>query len=180
MDVGVRLPLHLFDRAQGRLQATRAELAAAEARARTIRSDQALRLQAAHRKLARAVAAATVLREAILPRAAQVLQGAEARYRAGDLSLTELVPLRRDWTRVRLDASGGPPRRDAGLGRVVAVSLRSDGADEPRMRRHNVSSGYGRWSSRGTMRSSGGERQLVWHRALTTARRRSIPLRYPD
>ena len=104
MDVGVRLPLQLFDRGQGRLQATRAELAAAEARARTIRSDQTLRLQTAHRKLARAVAAATVLQEAILPRAAQVLQGAEARYRAGDLSLTELVPLRRDWTRVRLDA----------------------------------------------------------------------------
>ena len=69
MDVGVRLPLRLFDRGQGRLQATRAELAAAEARARTIRNEQSLRLQAAHRKLARAIAAATVLREEMLPRA---------------------------------------------------------------------------------------------------------------
>jgi cobalt-zinc-cadmium efflux system outer membrane protein len=103
IDVGVRLPLRLFDQGQGRLQATRAELAAAEARARTIRNEQALRLQTAHRKLARAVAAATVLRGEILPRAERVLQGAEARYRAGDMSLTELVPLRRDWTRVRLD-----------------------------------------------------------------------------
>ena len=103
IDVGVRLPLRLFDRGQGRLQATRAELAAAEARARTIRNEQSLRLQAAHRKLARAVAAATVLRGEILPRADSVLQGAEARYRAGDMSLTELIPLRRDWTRVRLD-----------------------------------------------------------------------------
>ena len=103
IDVGVRLPLRLFDQGQGRLQATRAELAAAEARARTLRNEQSLRLQAAHRKIARAIAAATVLREEILPRAERVLQGAEARYRAGDMSLTELVPLRRDWTRVRLD-----------------------------------------------------------------------------
>jgi cobalt-zinc-cadmium efflux system outer membrane protein len=103
IDVGVRLPLRLFDWGQGRLQATRAELAAAEARARTVRNEQSLRLQAAHRKLARAVAAATVLRGEILPRADSVLQGAEARYRAGDMSLTELIPLRRDWTRVRLD-----------------------------------------------------------------------------
>ena len=73
IDVGVRLPLRLFDRGQGRLQATRAELAAAEARARTIRNEQSLRLQAAHRKLARAVAAAALLRGEILPRAEQCL-----------------------------------------------------------------------------------------------------------
>ena len=103
LDVGVRLPLRLFDQGQGRLQATRADLAVAEARSRTLRNDQSLRLQAAHRKLTRAVAAATALRGEILPRAERVVQGAEARYRAGDMSLTELVPLRRDWTRVRLD-----------------------------------------------------------------------------
>ena len=51
----------------------------------------------------RAVTAATVLRGEILPRADSVLQRAEARYRAGDMSLTELIPLRRDWTRVQLD-----------------------------------------------------------------------------
>lgn len=104
IDVGVRLPLRLFDRGQGRLQASRAELATAEARARTIHNEQFLRLQTAHRKLARAVAAATVLRGEMLPRAERVLQGAEARYRAGDMSLMELLPLRRDWTRVRLDS----------------------------------------------------------------------------
>ena len=103
MDVGVRLPLRLFDRGQGRLQATRAELAAAEARARTLRNEQSLRLQAAHRKLARAVATAAALRGEMLPRADSVLQGAEARYRAGDMSLSELLPVRREWTRVRLE-----------------------------------------------------------------------------
>jgi cobalt-zinc-cadmium efflux system outer membrane protein len=102
-DVGVRLPLRLFDQGQGRLQATRAELAAAEARARTIRNEQSLRLQAAHRKLARAVAATALLKEEMLPRAESVLQGAEARYRSGDMGLSELLPVRRDWTRIRLD-----------------------------------------------------------------------------
>jgi outer membrane protein TolC len=32
-----------------------------------------------------------------------VLHAAEARYRAGDIGLSELLPVRRDWTRVRLD-----------------------------------------------------------------------------
>jgi cobalt-zinc-cadmium efflux system outer membrane protein len=102
-DVGVRLPLRLFDRGQGRLQETRADLTAAEARTRTIRNELSLRVQTAHRKLTRAIAAATLLREEILPRAERVLQGAEARYRAGDMSLSELLPVRRDWIRVRLD-----------------------------------------------------------------------------
>lgn len=102
-DVGVRLPLHLFDRGQGRRQETWAELSAAEARARVVRNELSLHLQTAHRKLARAIAATTLLREEILPRADSVLQAAEARYRSGDMSLSELLPVRRDWTRVRLD-----------------------------------------------------------------------------
>jgi cobalt-zinc-cadmium efflux system outer membrane protein len=103
LDVGVRLPLPLFDRAQGRRRATQADLAAAEAHARAIRNELSLQVQAAHSTLARAIAAATLLREEMLPRAERVLQGAEARYATGDISLTELLPVRRDWTRVRLD-----------------------------------------------------------------------------
>jgi cobalt-zinc-cadmium efflux system outer membrane protein len=102
-DVGVRMPLRLFDRGQGRIRESRAELAAAEARAEALRNDLSLRVQTAHRKLERAIAAATLLREEILPRAESVLQAAEARYRSGDMSLTELLPIRRDWIRVRLD-----------------------------------------------------------------------------
>ncbi len=45
----------------------------------------------------------TLLREEILPRAESVLQAAEARYRAGDMGFSELLPVRRDWTRVRLE-----------------------------------------------------------------------------
>jgi outer membrane protein, heavy metal efflux system len=102
-DVGVRLPLQLFDRAQGRIRESQAGLTAAEAQARAVRNEIAFSVQTAHRKLERAIAASMRLREEILPRANSVLQGAEARYRAGDMSLTELLPVRRDWTRVRLD-----------------------------------------------------------------------------
>lgn len=103
LDVGVRVPLRLFDRGQGRLRETRADLAAAEARARVVRNELSLGLRTSHRKLVRAIATARLLREEILPRAERVLQSAEARYATGDTNLYELLPVRRDWTRVRLD-----------------------------------------------------------------------------
>lgn len=103
LDVGVRLPLRLFDRGQGRSRETRADLAAAEARTRVLRNELSFGLQTSHNKLVRAIAAAKLLREEILPRAARVLQSAEARYTTGDINLAELLPVRRDWTRVRLD-----------------------------------------------------------------------------
>jgi cobalt-zinc-cadmium efflux system outer membrane protein len=102
-DVGVRLPLRLFDRGQGRRQEIRAELSAAEAQAQALRNELFLRVQTAHQQLESAIAAATRLREDILPRAESVLQAAEARYRAGDTGFSEVLPVRRDWTRVRLD-----------------------------------------------------------------------------
>jgi cobalt-zinc-cadmium efflux system outer membrane protein len=102
-DVGVRLPIPLFNRFQGSIQEARAELAAAEARGHLVRNELGRELQASYRKLARAVASAKLLREDILPRAESVLQGAETRYRNGDISLAELLPIRRDWTRARLD-----------------------------------------------------------------------------
>jgi outer membrane protein, heavy metal efflux system len=103
LDVGMRLPIPLFNRLQGSIQEARAELAAAEARGHVVRNELGRELQASHRTLARAVASAKLLREDILPRAESVLQGAETRYRNGDISIAELLPIRRDWTRTRLD-----------------------------------------------------------------------------
>ena len=68
-----------------------------------LRHELALELQTSYRTLARAIAAATLLREEILPRAESVLESAETRYASGDMSLAELLPIRRDWTRARLD-----------------------------------------------------------------------------
>ena len=42
------------------------------------------------------------LKTEILSRAETVLKGAEARYAAGDISLAEILPVRRDWAAVQL------------------------------------------------------------------------------
>jgi outer membrane protein, heavy metal efflux system len=103
VDVGVRVPIPLFNRYQGRIREARADFVAAEARARSTRNELARELQTSYRTLATAIAAAKLLREEILPRAESVLRSAETRYASGDISLAELLPIRRDWTRVRLD-----------------------------------------------------------------------------
>ena len=95
-DVGVTIPLPVFDRNQGRLREARADTSAAEARLRSARNELLRELRQAHGRLASALGAARTLKDEILPRAETVLKGAETRYAAGDLSLPDLIPIRRD------------------------------------------------------------------------------------
>jgi cobalt-zinc-cadmium efflux system outer membrane protein len=95
-DAGLGVTLPLFDRNGGRIREAEAEVEAARARARSARNDLERGLREAHAKLSRAAAQSRVLREEILPRAATVLQGHEARYAGGDLSLADLLPVRRE------------------------------------------------------------------------------------
>jgi cobalt-zinc-cadmium efflux system outer membrane protein len=101
-DVGVTVPLPVFDRQQGRIRAARAEVLEAEARARSIRGDAVRRVREAHVRLGEAVGHARLVRDEILPRAETVLRTAEARFAAGDLSLADLIPIRRDVAAARL------------------------------------------------------------------------------
>lgn len=101
-DVGLSIPLPLFDRNQGRIREARAEVAAAEARSRSTRNEQTFRLRDAHSELTAALANSCTLKDEVLPRADTVLKSAEARYAAGDSSLSEIVPVRRDWAAVQL------------------------------------------------------------------------------
>jgi outer membrane protein, heavy metal efflux system len=103
VDVDVRVPIPLFNRYQGRIREARADFVAAEARARSTRNELELELRTSYRTLARAIGAAQLLRDEILPRAESILQSAETRYASGDISLAELLPIRGDWTRARLD-----------------------------------------------------------------------------
>jgi outer membrane protein, heavy metal efflux system len=103
LDLGLSIPLPLFDRNQGRLREARAEVAAAEARSRRTHNELSTRLRQAHAQLQAALAASNTLRTEILPRADTVLKGAEARYGAGDISLAELLPVRRDWATIQLN-----------------------------------------------------------------------------
>lgn len=102
MDVGLSIPLPLFNRNQGRLREARAEVAAAEARSRMTQNELTARLRESHLQLTTALASSGTLKTEILSRAETVLKGAEARYAAGDISLAEILPVRRDWAAVQL------------------------------------------------------------------------------
>ena len=101
-DVGVSIPLPLFDRNRGKLSEARAEVAAAEARSRATQNALSVRLHEAHAQLATALANSRTLNADVLPRADIVLKSAEARFAAGDIGLTELLPVRRDWAAMQL------------------------------------------------------------------------------
>ncbi len=101
-DVGLSIPLALFNRNQGKLKEARAEQAAAEARARMTRNELSTRLRESYLQLTSALNSSRTLKSEILGRADTVLKIAEARYAAGDISLTDLLPVRRDWAAVQL------------------------------------------------------------------------------
>jgi cobalt-zinc-cadmium efflux system outer membrane protein len=101
-DVGLSIPLPLFDRNQGRIREARAEAAAAEARSRSTQNDLTFKLRDAHAQLIAALANSRALKDEVLPRADTVLKSAEARYTAGDSSLSDVLPVRRDWAAVQL------------------------------------------------------------------------------
>lgn len=101
-DVGIAIPLPLLDRNQGNIREAQASVAAAEARVRSTRNELERELRQAHTRLASALADARALREIILPRADIVLRAFEGRYAAGDASLTDLLPVRREHTTAEL------------------------------------------------------------------------------
>jgi cobalt-zinc-cadmium efflux system outer membrane protein len=101
-DVGLSIPLPLFNRNQGKLREARAEVAAAEARSRMTQNELTTRVRQSHLQLTATLANSSTLKTEILTRAETVLKGAEARYAAGDISLAEILPVRRDWAAVQL------------------------------------------------------------------------------
>ncbi|MEW6158203.1 MAG: TolC family protein [Verrucomicrobiota bacterium] len=102
IDIGVTIPIPLFDRGQGRMREARAELSAAEARARSTENALNVRFQEMRDQFATALANSRILRTEVLPRVDSVLKASEARFEAGDISLAELLPVRRDWAAVQL------------------------------------------------------------------------------
>ena len=101
-DVGVAIPLPIFDRNQGRIREAEAQRREAEARARSTRGEAVRHVRESHTKLAEALAHVKLAREEILPRSELILRSAEARHAAGDLSLADLIPARREAAAARL------------------------------------------------------------------------------
>ncbi|MGE4180360.1 MAG: TolC family protein [Limisphaerales bacterium] len=101
-DVGISLPLPLFDRGRGRIREAEAQRDAAEARMRSTQRELRTQLREAHGLLTTALSDARTLETQVLPKMKVVREGTEARYAAGDLSLGEVLSVRRDDAGVRL------------------------------------------------------------------------------
>ncbi len=101
-DVGAAVAIPLFDRNQGAVKEARGGWAAAqqEARAAQVQVEGGLRISLA--RLTQAREAARRTRDELLPRLADVLKAAEARYAAGDAPLVEVLPVRRDWVEAKI------------------------------------------------------------------------------
>ncbi|MCI0747582.1 MAG: TolC family protein [Verrucomicrobia subdivision 3 bacterium] len=102
-DVGVSIPLPLFDRNVGNVREARAESAAAEARYRATQNELRSRAEESHLRLTAALGRRRALRDDVLPRARTVLETAELRYSAGDIRVSELLGVRRAWASLELD-----------------------------------------------------------------------------
>jgi outer membrane protein TolC len=59
-------------------------------------------LRESYADLTSALATSRAFRTEILPRAESVLKSAESRYAAGDTSLADVLPIRRDWAAIQL------------------------------------------------------------------------------
>jgi outer membrane protein, heavy metal efflux system len=102
-DLGVSVPLPLFDRNQGRIRAAQAELGAAEARSRSTAVALERRVRESHTRLQAALLDVQVLRADVLPRMQGVLRAYEARFTAGDIALLELLAVRRESAEVQME-----------------------------------------------------------------------------
>jgi cobalt-zinc-cadmium efflux system outer membrane protein len=97
-DVGIRVPIPLFGRTRSRVREAEGELRAAEARVESTRNEIGHDLHARELALERALETVAVLKVDVLPKVNAILRGAEARYKAGDISLSELMVIRREAT----------------------------------------------------------------------------------
>jgi cobalt-zinc-cadmium efflux system outer membrane protein len=101
-DVGVRIPIPVFDRKRGRLREAESELRAAEARMERSRNELGLELRSHELALERALETVSVLKTDVLPKVETSLRSAEARYAAGDTSLSDVLAVRREATAAQL------------------------------------------------------------------------------
>lgn len=101
-DIGAGFAVPVFDRNDGRIREAKADAVSARARVRSTRNDLVVELREAHAELQRALAASKTLREELIPRMDAVLKAAEARYKNGESSLVEVLPIRRDRTDLQL------------------------------------------------------------------------------
>ena len=102
-DVGIGIPLPVFNHNGGNVRSALAQKLAASARVDATRNELVRDLRVTHARLALLLQSVRTQREEVLGRADQVLAHVVARFEAGDASLVEVLPVRRDWTRIQLE-----------------------------------------------------------------------------
>ncbi len=100
-DVGVSVPVPLFDRRAGALRRAHAEVLEAEARHRAASRSLSASVQTIYWKLTQALETVQLYRDELTPQSQTVLEAATAQYDAGDISLAELIPIQRDHRELR-------------------------------------------------------------------------------
>jgi outer membrane protein, heavy metal efflux system len=100
-DVGIRIPIPLFDRKK-RVRQAEQELRGSEARYDRVRNEIGHEQHELAVQLESALEAAAVLKNEVLPKVQAASVGAEARFNAGDISLAELLMIRREAAATRL------------------------------------------------------------------------------
>jgi cobalt-zinc-cadmium efflux system outer membrane protein len=101
-DVGVSVPIPIFDNGRRRVREAESQLRAAEARLDKARNDIGHEMHVRELALQRAIQTASALKDDIIPKVELSLRATEARYAAGDISLTELLVVRREANATRL------------------------------------------------------------------------------
>lgn len=101
-DVGISMPIPIFDRRRGALQSARAERMLAEAEYRKTGLSLATSVQTLYWKLSQELETAEIFREELLPQSEIVLRAADERFGAGAISLAELLPIRREHRELQL------------------------------------------------------------------------------
>jgi len=102
LDLGISMPIAVFDRGQGRITEARAGILDAQSRERSARLSLDTGLRGAWQRAQAAWRHLELLETEVLPRAEQLAERSELRYGAGDVSLDELLRRRAQWTGVQL------------------------------------------------------------------------------
>jgi outer membrane protein, heavy metal efflux system len=100
-DVGVRIPIPLFDRRK-RVRLAEQELRASQAHYERVQNQIGHEQHELEIELRSALEAAELLKHTVLPAAKKVLDGTEARFKAGDINLSDLLVIRRGYAAARL------------------------------------------------------------------------------
>lgn len=120
---GVSMPLPVFDRNQGNIEAARANVRAAEARREGALATTAVRVRNAINNAEAAQARVEALERAAVPEAAEALRLAQLSYQAGKTSLLELLDAQDAFSSAQaalIDARLAQATATAELGRAAA------------------------------------------------------------